>query len=514
MTTTTLPADLRTAAAAQGAQQRVAVSYDRISKFKVDQRGIRTELTIGVDRQHETNIRASEQLGLGVIADAQRFSDNDRSASRFATKERERWVALLDLIHSGKVSHVLVWLYDRLSRNMADTEDLLEACRIGGTLIVQTAGNPVIADPNNPDDVLRLQLASMLAQYEVAKMSIRQRAAKDKAAEQGIPHGGRRRFGYEPGMEKVRESEAQVIRDIATRLLAGESLHSCARWLNGERPNGEQVEPVPTPGGGAAWTGSNLRTMMLRPHLAALRVHQGKVIGAADWPPILDTTTHEGLKHLLTDPARRTSFSNARKYLLVGLATCATCGQPLRGAHRKATGRNKRERTIYTCQSNRHIHRDQAEVDWAVEQMIVARLERIDLSGVVQDSTADDLVAALTDRLLVLQQQHRDKADELVEQDASAETVTALLGAIERKQAKVQQDLTAARENARRPQVALEGMVGSEASQAWSGASLGRKRAVLDLLCQSITLRGSQRNARRVLSADDIDIQFRDLSEN
>jgi hypothetical protein len=141
-------------------------------------------------------------------------------------------------------------------------------------------------------------------------MSVRQRAAKDKAARQGIPHGGRRRFGYESGMSALREDEAEVVRDLASRLLAGESLHSCAKWLNGERPNGEHVEPVATPGGGARWKGSNLATMMLRPHLAGLRVHQGEVIGDADWPAILSVEVHESLKALLRDPERRTSFTD------------------------------------------------------------------------------------------------------------------------------------------------------------------------------------------------------------
>jgi ABC-type phosphate transport system auxiliary subunit len=151
---------------------------------------------------------------------------------------------------------------------------------------------------------------------------------------------------------------------------------------------------------------------------------------------------------------------------------------------------------VYVCVSGRHVHRPVADVDEAVETMILTRLEESDATGAVVDSTAADLVTSLTGRLTELRRQHETKADDLLEADASDKTVATVLGALERKIAKVETDLNSARASLKRPEAALEGMTGSDAAQAWAKASLGRRQAVLRFLCVSITVRGSKRNGR------------------
>jgi site-specific DNA recombinase len=259
------------------------------------------------------------------------------------------------------------------------------------------------------------------------------------------------------------------------------------------------------------WTGPNLRTMILRPHLAALRVHgtnadgSPKVIGDAAWPAILTKADHESLKHLLADPKRRTSTTNARRYLLAGLATCAQCGEVLRG---KTRGKAD-QRTIYTCATGRHVHRDTTDVDDLVQARIIARLEQTDASGALVDNTAADLVAAMTERLEVLRTDRKAKAKELAGKGIDSDTMADILEGYAENIAEVTADLEAAREGARRPEVALEGLTGSGAAQAWADASLGRKRAVMAYLTTRISLRGAEHGRRRFIQADDVAVEFR-----
>lgn len=484
---------------------RVPVAYERISQFREDRLGV--EVSRGVDRQADDAVRCADELGLGAIAPEHHYTDNNRSASQFATRERERWLELLAFVRSGGASHVLVWLWDRAFRTTEAASELLSAAREGGALLVQTAGSYTVADPSNPDDILRLKLAGLLAEYEVAKMSIRQRRSKAQAAADGKPHGGRRAFGYEDGYTAVRESEAVYVREVASRLLAGESLRACAQFLNDQG--------VPLPSGGTKWTGPNLGQLIRRPLLAGLRVSgkdadgQAIVVGEATWPGIIDVPTHEALVGLLTDPERRTNKgTNDRVYLLTNLGTCAECGQILRGSIRNVsrTHPERGRRAVYICASGRHVHRSQVDVDHLLNQRVVARLEVINADGrLLVDSTAADLVAALSERLVTLRRQLETRADELEEADASPQTIAASMGALERKIAKVDGDLKLARASARRPEAALEGMTGSEAGKAWASASLSRRRAVLELLYESISLRGAGANKRRDLEAADLE---------
>ena len=93
------------------------LSYERISRFRVDQPGIGGEFSRGVDRQTTDADTCAEAMGLGTV---EHFPDEGKSASRFATKERTKWLELIDRIRAGGVSHVLFWVVDRALRQSED----------------------------------------------------------------------------------------------------------------------------------------------------------------------------------------------------------------------------------------------------------------------------------------------------------------------------------------------------------------------------------------------------------
>ena len=73
----------------------------------------------------------------------------------------------------------------------------------------------------------------------------------------------------------VREDEAAEIRRLAHAVICGQSLRSLALELN-ERG-------VPTVKG-KRWASSHLRSMLLRPRLAGLRQHRGKIVAKGSGP--------------------------------------------------------------------------------------------------------------------------------------------------------------------------------------------------------------------------------------
>src|SRR5690606_9629008 len=73
------------------------------------------------------------------------------------------------------------------------------------------------------------------------------------------------------------------------------------------------------------WNSTTLKQMLLRANLAGLIVHRKQVVGRTpdDAPRVIDEDTHERLKAVLKDPARRTAPAGREpKHLLAGIARC------------------------------------------------------------------------------------------------------------------------------------------------------------------------------------------------
>jgi site-specific DNA recombinase len=360
MTAATLTRPTPAASYAAGA----VVSYERISRFRVED--LNTEVTRQVVRQAADADEAAARLGLGPVVHIQ---DEGFSASRFATKARDGWADVLAMVTAGEVSWVLVWVLDRALRQTRDLDDLLDACRATGARVLQTATGTVV-DPNNPDSVAMAKIAGVLAETEVAKMSMRVRRAHAAKAEAGQFHGGQRRFGFNADMTATDEAEAAEIRDAAARVLAGESLRSLAADWN--------ARGVLTVSGGE-WRSQNLGLMLRRPHLAKLRTHKGATVPASwDAPAILDAATHEAVTRFLTNPTRRNSPTSAgtRVHALSGVLRCGVCDNPMHG---RPTPNGYGP--AYVCRHGQHVQAPTAKVDDLVWAAMTARLSRVDAAG-------------------------------------------------------------------------------------------------------------------------------------
>ncbi|MDQ1688959.1 MAG: hypothetical protein QOK42_1934, partial [Frankiaceae bacterium] len=99
---------------------RVAV-YTRVSN---DESGVGRS----PKEQHAELIKVIERNGWTL---AQHYTDNDKSASRYATKARPGWQAALRGIKAGSFDVLLVWEATRLTRNLEEYVELAKACRAG-----------------------------------------------------------------------------------------------------------------------------------------------------------------------------------------------------------------------------------------------------------------------------------------------------------------------------------------------------------------------------------------------
>ena len=438
--------------------------YTRISRDRNDGKGS----GLGVARQAEDVHAYADRLGLPAPV---MYSDNDRSGWSVDVV-RPDFERLLEDVRAGHYAAVVAWHLDRFTRQPMQLELLWSACKSSGTELHTVLGGHVTSPM-----AMRFQGAISAEESDVKSARITRK--HEELAMAGKFHGGKRRYGYTPDMSAVVDSEAAVIRDLAARILAGSTLATLAREL---RDAG-----VPTALGGT-WTGPNLSVMLRRPHLAGLRTHKGELHPAA-WEPILDRSTWERLQLVLSNPSRKTNHTgNARRYLLSGFATCYTCGAQLRG--RPGTKANPTRRA-YACATGRHCYRAVEDVDAVVEARVVRRLSRMTAAGVVRlDGNQDDELAALTTEAEALDARLEDAAALYAAGTLSAAMLATTATAVEAERAGVAERLTVAQERQGRPLAVLEGMTGASAQAAWDGADLGRRRAVLELLC-TVQLRGA-----------------------
>jgi len=298
-----------------------AVVYCRISADK-------DEREVGVVTQEKDCRALAARRGWDVV---DVFVDNNRSAWK-RNRKRPGWDQLMAGLADKAYDIVIVWHGDRLMRQPRDLEDLIDIADRG----VQLASPGGERDLSNPDDLFILRIETAHACRSSDDTSRRVKRAHLRLAQEGKdPGGGSRPFGYRDDRVSIDPHESALIREAASRTLAGDTVRSiCADW---------NARGVPTVSG-RPWTTFVFKRMLTSARIAGWRSHNGAFIAPAQWPAILDRATVERLRGLLLDPARRVNH-NPRRYLLTGLARCGLCGGKL-----IARPRDDKRRT-YVCSS-------------------------------------------------------------------------------------------------------------------------------------------------------------------
>jgi site-specific DNA recombinase len=491
---------------------RVVASYERLSRAKAD--GTRVKVTRQVDRQAIDADEFAEDKGLGGVV---HFTDNDRSASRFKTKEREAFDELCDWIRAGRVSLVIVWMLDRITRSGEEQQMFLRICAENGVRIAQTSTGTT-ADPGDPDQWLAMVVAGAVAENEIMKSSKRIRRAKAQAAEEGkFLGGGKRRYGYTVNMTAVMLPEAEIIREAAGRVLAGESLYSVANDLTARRiptatpildEDGNQVMETIVPFVERPvlrkWTGPNLGLLLQRPHLAGIMTHKGKEY-PGKWTPILTVDTHRALLSLLANPSRRTSPAEAgRKYLLPGLAVCDVCGVSIK-SHQANKSRNRPEGgRAYWCE-NGHVHRWIPDVDELVIAALLAWLRENGPDVFLAGDDPAERRAELEAELDGVKARRKASAASFAAGNVDEDDHNETMAALRVRRNEIEADLRSLAASNRVPIATLDGVIGENATRAvWDALPLDRRRSVIALCLPEIRIVSARRNP----GADPVALRF------
>lgn len=138
---------------------------------------------------------------------------------------------MLTDLADGSRDAVLIYHVDRLTRRPIELEQFLDVLTAAKVRHVRFGAGGDLG-VGNGDGLMVLRMLLAVAANESSTKSRRVKRKMLQNAEAGLPHGGYHRpFGYDDDKVTVRPDEAQVIRALAERFLAGE--RACGRSRRG-----------------------------------------------------------------------------------------------------------------------------------------------------------------------------------------------------------------------------------------------------------------------------------------
>lgn len=238
-------------------EMRSAAVYTRISADDGS--------TLGVQRQAKDCIALASERGWIV---SRVYVDNGVSAS--TGESRPEYEELLQALREGRHDGVIVWDLDRLHRRPAELEEFIDLADRYGIQLASVEGD---VDLSTAQGRFVARVKGALARAEAENIGRRIRRKQLELAEAGlVGNGGIRPYGYAEDRIHIVAEEAEVICEVARRVLDGEPLRGIAHDL--DRRGFATVR-------GRPWSTRSLRDILLRPRTAGLRQYQGRMIGEA-----------------------------------------------------------------------------------------------------------------------------------------------------------------------------------------------------------------------------------------
>lgn len=452
----------------------------------------------GVTRQLRDGTDTS-RAGAGVpgLAGAKRirfYVDDGISASK-RNVIRPAFELAVSELGSGpdETRYLVAWKSERLTRQPHEAEALLTA--LGDVDDIQATAITITDGVNTDSDHARYMFRQLVqfGNWESKAIGVRRKRKHLEQLEQGRFPGGPPAFGHKDktAWREIEPSEADAIRDAATRVLAGEGVKSILR--------GWTAHDIKTRRGGS-WQHPAWIKMMTSPRLAGLRILRGQEVNSGRIAPILEVDTWRDVRAILLDPARKPvpMHDGRPRHLLTGLMRCALCHSTLRAKGNGGKANGPGYWTYGCAKEGRPLACGRIWIkgdptDRHIEGLVLALLRRPEVRDALMASAgqgtrpSDDVAAlsaeriALHTRIVALESAHLGgtlEADFAVSADGYREYRTKALA---------QLDLIDTRlAKAARGRTVIAALLDPEAF--WETAELGQRRDVIRAVLPEIVV--------------------------
>ncbi|WP_139812906.1 recombinase family protein [Prescottella equi] len=425
---------------------------------------------------------------------AEVLCDNDIGASRHSARSRPEWNRLSAILQPGDV--LVTWEASRAQRDLAEYVRMRDLCADRGVMLSYSGR---LYDLSRGDDRFGTALDALIAEREAEQIRERVLRAKKAGAIAGrpngrLPYGYRRVIDMNTGATKKwipDEATAPVVREIAKRALAGESLWSISRDLT--------ARGVPAPdiqkNAAGAWRPQRVRVMITSPTYAGLSTHKGQIVGKGEWEALFSEDDHHTLVAVLKDPARSTQGGEP-KHLLSGIAKCGVCGAGMR-----YFGPKSLKTPRYICEKSSCVGRRVDRVEALATQVLFEYMGRpgaaeFFFGGISVDS--EDATHEL--------QRLRQRLDQAADLFADGEIDHIQLARVRRKLNPRIAEIEAKLHPTPRSPI-LERLVGPEPESRWIELTIREQREAIRLVLD-ITIDRSTAKCARTFNPRDMKIEL------
>lgn len=379
-----IPADVTKQVARTPYEQIPVAAYCRVSTKQEEQLN-----SYEVQKQHYEELILSEAKWrlAGIFA--------DRGISGTSLKKRDEFNRMLRLCQKGRIKMIITKSISRFARNTLDCIAVTRKLREIGVDVYFEEQNLHSIDASSE---FYISIYGSVAQSESENISANVKWGKAQSAKNGNVSFNYKHFlGYrrgEDGTPEIIPEEAETVRTIYGRFLAGDSLHDIAAHL--------EAQHVPSPGGKQAWRETTIRSILsnekykgdavlgktyvencLTKRIKANRGERQKFYVENNHPAIIDAGT---FAHVQEELARRGSKQKVKqvgtkteqgkysgKYALTELLVCGECGTPYRRCTWTARGERK---IVWRCISRldygkKYCHHSPSLEESAVQRAIM-----------------------------------------------------------------------------------------------------------------------------------------------
>lgn len=334
--------------------------------------------------------------------------DSGRSAWNPRVRRRE-WERLMERLEAGTTGGVVVFDMARFSRRPIEGERLILAAERGLT-VLDSEGEYDLTTANGRKS-FRDQLTA--AAYESDRLSSRVKRGKRLKASRGESNHSHRPFGFEIDGITPHPAEGPVLREMATRLLAGEKYRPIAVDLNNRGI---------TTSFGAKWSPEKVKRVMSNPRNAGYVVHDGEIVAKMLGTPMISEAEWDQLTARFNSHGRGRPTSEV--YVCSATVACGRCGHGL-------TGRPQYDRTPYDDGSTRRRYWCQKRLTGSGCNKVSVDMRQLDTAigalvvSILSDPAHSDAVAKAA---TAAQEARRPVAEELAECEELAEELSNRLG--------------------------------------------------------------------------------------
>ncbi|GAA0946413.1 recombinase family protein [Nonomuraea longicatena] len=243
----------------------------------------------------------------------------------------------------AEIDVVVFFKIDRLSRSLVDFAEIMKQSKEQGVALA-SATEPL--DLTNPVSEAMAKVIAIFAELEAVTIGLRVASAHEHLRREGRWTGGRVPYGYRSvpnpnGSGRVLEinpDEVEILREIASRVLAKESLIAIARDLTDRRvpspghpSRSTGTGKRPSRGKSDGWYSTTTRSVLSSPHLLGHIIEDGEVIKGTDGlpfvgrPPVMGLDTWQAVQDELARRKLPDDRRRAGTTLLRGIIVCAVC---------------------------------------------------------------------------------------------------------------------------------------------------------------------------------------------